>query len=218
MAEIPNVVPGEPIESNWGNEIRDRAVMRYPDATARDFSDPFPDVGQLSWLDSTGQIDRFGDDGWKPLALDDLKVDKVGDTMTGPLVAPLFTGPVDGQFVRPPDVTGVGTSGVEAYTTGVLPATIGSWLVTFTVGRFTYPTEVFAVTLEADLRVGGLSQQFARQFSVPDTLGEANLIVMGTFSGGSKVDCFVVSGSSANKNARDMFVTVTEINAPPEFP
>lgn len=99
MPEIPNVVPGEPVESNWGNDVRDRIVQRFADATARTASLPFPVAGAMSWLDDPGQLDYFDGAAWVNVAdtaaLDAglaLKVAKAGDTMTGTLAGPLYAG------------------------------------------------------------------------------------------------------------------------------
>ena len=95
MPEIPNVVPGEPVESDWGNDIRDRVTQRFADATERTAQLPFPGTGQLSWLDDPGVVDYFDGAVWISLADDPalaaglaLKVAKAGDTMTGLLTVP----------------------------------------------------------------------------------------------------------------------------------
>lgn len=91
MPEIPNVVAGEPVEADWGNDIRDRVAQRFADATARTASLPFPDAGALSWLDDPGQLDYFDGTVWITLA--DVPslvafVLKAGDVMTGLLTVP----------------------------------------------------------------------------------------------------------------------------------
>ena len=95
MPEIPNVVPGEPVESDWGNDIRDRVTQRFADATERTAQLPFPGTGQLSWLDDPGVVDYFDGATWislvdSPGLVDALalKVAKAGDTMTGLLTVP----------------------------------------------------------------------------------------------------------------------------------
>ena len=92
MPEIPNVVPGEPVESDWGNDIRDRAVMKYADATERDFSQPFPEFGELAWLDDPGWLTIWTGAGWVPIydsvASGARFVFKSGDVMSGDLTAP----------------------------------------------------------------------------------------------------------------------------------
>jgi len=50
MTEIPDVTPGGTIQTAWGNQIRDRALMRYANAAARDASNPIPASGDMAWL------------------------------------------------------------------------------------------------------------------------------------------------------------------------
>lgn len=93
MPEIPNVVPGEPVESTWGNDIRDRVVQKYADLTALVASRPFPELGELAWVTDPGQLLLFVSPGiWVPIDNSDEAeakyVLKAGDVMTGGLVAP----------------------------------------------------------------------------------------------------------------------------------
>ena len=67
MPEIPNVVAGEPVQSDWGNDVRDRITSRYADATARAASTPFPQAGQITWLDDPGVLERFDGADWREL-------------------------------------------------------------------------------------------------------------------------------------------------------
>lgn len=67
MPEIPNVVSGEPVEADWGNDIRDRIIQRFSDATARTASLPFPQSGQLTWIDTPGQLDVWKGAAWVEL-------------------------------------------------------------------------------------------------------------------------------------------------------
>lgn len=92
MPEIPNVVPGEPVEADWGNDIRDRSVQKYADLTALEASQPVPQLGELAWLDNPGYLVVCTDaitPTWTPL-LDQSDgdarwVEVTGDTMTGQL-------------------------------------------------------------------------------------------------------------------------------------
>lgn len=88
--DIENVIPGEPVESGWGNRIRDRVVSRYADATEREFLNPFPEEGQLSWIENEDRLDVFdGTDHIEVTLRPDLveglfpKVNRAGDTMQG---------------------------------------------------------------------------------------------------------------------------------------
>ena len=92
MPEIPNVVSGEPVESQWGNAIRDRVAQRYADATARDAETPIPGLGELAWLDNPAELTICVDENgpvWETIPTvvytEGRYVKLAGDTMTGQL-------------------------------------------------------------------------------------------------------------------------------------
>ena len=60
---------GDPVASDCGNDIRDRTVQRYADATARDAAVPLPIAGDLAWLDSPGVLTVFDGTVWLTLAV-----------------------------------------------------------------------------------------------------------------------------------------------------
>ncbi len=64
MAEIDDVVPGEPIEASWGNPIRDRTVQRYATAAERDVENPIPTAGDLAYLEDTFVVQFFTGADW----------------------------------------------------------------------------------------------------------------------------------------------------------
>lgn len=64
MPEIDDVVPGEIVESVWGNQIRDRTLQRYVDEVERDFLNPTPTAGDLAWLDNVESVQVFNGEDW----------------------------------------------------------------------------------------------------------------------------------------------------------
>ena len=91
MPEIPNVVSGEPVIADWGNDIRDRVITRYADDTARTASLPFPAPGQVTWIETPGVLEVWTGAAWITLALEPALaafVVKTGDLMTGLLTVP----------------------------------------------------------------------------------------------------------------------------------
>ena len=101
MPELPDVVPGEPVESDWGNNVRDRVTSRYADASARSASEPFPQAGQLTWLDDPGVLERFDGTDWALLALapvsgtllDSNYTERVTQVPTGgPIITHVYSG------------------------------------------------------------------------------------------------------------------------------
>ena len=69
MPEMPDVIATEPVESDWGNDIRDRTVQRYADAAARDAGVPFPVAGDLAWLDTEAAVTVFDGSAWLTLGV-----------------------------------------------------------------------------------------------------------------------------------------------------
>lgn len=64
MPEMADVVPAELIESQWGNDIRDRTIQRYASAAARSASIPTPTAGDLSYLASTDGVYVWDGTAW----------------------------------------------------------------------------------------------------------------------------------------------------------
>ena len=65
MPEIPDRIPGEIIFASYSNDIRDRALMRYVDNTARDASNPVPDSGDLAWIETLQELQIFDGVLWQ---------------------------------------------------------------------------------------------------------------------------------------------------------
>jgi len=65
MPEVPDVTPGGTIQTAWGNDIRDRAVMRYANAAARDASVLVPVSGDLAWLQDVDELTIYNGSGWE---------------------------------------------------------------------------------------------------------------------------------------------------------
>jgi len=67
MPEIPDVVQGTPVASDWGNDIRDRTLQRYADATERDALNPLPTPGDQAYLDDSGAVQVWTGTAWDQL-------------------------------------------------------------------------------------------------------------------------------------------------------
>ena len=106
MPELPDVVPGEAIQSTtFGNPVIRRVISRYADATQRDNGSPTPAAGEPAYLTASSELQVYDGTEWVTYAtlaelqaavdqieLDlALKVDKAGDTMTGALQVPAGT-------------------------------------------------------------------------------------------------------------------------------
>lgn len=69
MPEMPDVVLGETIASEWGNDIRDRTLQRYASAAARTSAIPSPNAGDLSYLADSDTLYFYSGSAWVQLAL-----------------------------------------------------------------------------------------------------------------------------------------------------
>lgn len=67
MAEMPDVIAGEVIEVDWGNDIRDRTVQRYASVAARTASIPSPTEGDLSYLEDGNTVWVYNGSSWVQL-------------------------------------------------------------------------------------------------------------------------------------------------------
>ena len=68
MSEMPDVISGETITSEWGNDIRDRTVQRYATVAARTASMPTPVEGDLSYLQDSNTVHVYNGSTWVKLA------------------------------------------------------------------------------------------------------------------------------------------------------
>jgi len=88
MGSPIDVVPGEIIEAEWGNIIRDQTISRWPDATARDDGLPIPDAGKVVWLDTPGTLEVYDGAEWVGI-----------DILYGGPFLPLAGGTVTGRVI-----------------------------------------------------------------------------------------------------------------------
>ncbi len=73
MAEMPDVIGGEVVSSDWGNDIRDRTIQRYATAAARTAAHLTPVDGDLSFLTDTGLVYVYYSGTWRTVgAFDEL--------------------------------------------------------------------------------------------------------------------------------------------------
>jgi len=63
MAELGDVIGGDIITSTFTNELKDRTVMRYANAAARDASITTPQNGDVAWL-LTGSLSIYNGSTW----------------------------------------------------------------------------------------------------------------------------------------------------------
>ena len=87
MPEIPNVIGGEVITSEWGNDIRDRTVQRYATVAARTASIPTPTEGDLSYLQDSNLVYVYNGSAWVKLSVPVVTADIADATVTASKLA-----------------------------------------------------------------------------------------------------------------------------------
>lgn len=65
--EIADVTPATTIDVEWGNDIRDRTVQRYPSVAGRTSEHPTPAAGDLAFLEDSGAIEVYFGGSWRGL-------------------------------------------------------------------------------------------------------------------------------------------------------
>lgn len=142
MPEIPNVVPAAEVESDWGNDIRDRTLQRYASSAARASAHSSPTPGDLSFLADTGLVYVYYDGAWTPIGQTE-EVDNSGELASVNLTT------------TPTDVLTVSLA---------IPAYWNSWkCVAFASGRASNGS---AATCTIRIRIDGTDQQL-QDFNLP---------------------------------------------------
>ena len=78
--EIADVAAAGTIEASWGNNIRNRAIMRYASSSARDSAVPSPDEGEVCYLEDDNVITVYDGSAWQTYYADnvaDIELDTV---------------------------------------------------------------------------------------------------------------------------------------------
>ena len=125
MSELGDVSGGETISSAFTNNVKNRTVMRYANAAARDASIPVPVEGDMAYLQAENVITYYASAQWfrilSELSGDNRYVDIGGDTMTGPLIVDAGL-TVNGDIVENSNtltVNGGGSATVNIWRTGI---------------------------------------------------------------------------------------------------
>ena len=85
MAELPDVVPGEPIDAtSFGNPVLQRVLSRYSDSTARDVAVPLPVTGDFAYLETERKLQVYDTNLGRWV---DYMPTLAGQTVEAPLVA-----------------------------------------------------------------------------------------------------------------------------------
>jgi hypothetical protein len=68
MSELGNVAGGETVTASFTNDVKNRTVMRYADAAARDASIPVPVDGDVAWLSASDDLTIYNGGTWLTMA------------------------------------------------------------------------------------------------------------------------------------------------------
>ena len=83
MSELADVIGGNTITAAFTNDVKERSLMRYATAAARDSSIPAPIAGSLAWLQDVDEITVYDGAVWRTVGLADLFLPLAGGTMSG---------------------------------------------------------------------------------------------------------------------------------------
>jgi len=118
VANPADVVTGETIASEWGNQIRDQTVQPFASVAARTASIPSPTEGMVSYLLDADALDVYTGSAWVPfVASNEL------DGATDATSVALTTSPADAATVSLTIPAGWGSWKCAAYATGTYSGT-----------------------------------------------------------------------------------------------
>lgn len=85
MSELADVAGGQSITSAFTNQVKERTVMRYVSAAARDASIPVPQEGSLAYLLDTNRVTVYNGSYWEDMKAEGIYLPLSGGTLTGDL-------------------------------------------------------------------------------------------------------------------------------------
>lgn len=176
MAEISDVVPGQDVLAVWGNEVRDRSVMRYTTQAALETAEPSAPDGSLRWTDDNGLLLRQAG-AWEKLG--NAIYDSTGLPMAFPLSDSIFQVSIAGA-----EALIVGAGGVRGPDGGWRIAQVGDGSAAAPTYSWDDARGSGMFLLGADnvcLSVGGTQkvQISATQFIVPNVYTDATSLADG---------------------------------------
>ncbi len=179
MPEIPDVIGGDLITATYNNQVRDRAVMRYSNAAARDSSVPIPVAGDLAWLNDIEGVTVYNGTVWQPVGV-----------------------PVDFDTVGPNDIAITSLPGdtQAVYLRDVTVMTQATFLVTATAyfdvtSQTTLPRTVFTFRIRTNTPTTLLAEVLTRP-SENDALLPVSVSAITPVSSAGGIDLTVVRSSA----------------------
>ena len=160
--EFDQVIPGEIIESAWGNAIADRILNRYATATERDTKNPTPTDGDLAYLQNIDVVQVYQSGGWRAV------LTAIGHQSGGASVESGQTlGFSDGTTAAAGTIGGSPSKMVGQYVTNM------GWLLNATQGYFYNPGFGGGVRLGLDFgsNIGHLGRMWAGPMFVDNDWG-----------------------------------------------
>ncbi len=71
MSELSDVIGGNTVTAAFTNEVKERTLMRYATAAARDTSIPAPIAGSQAWLEDSDTVTLYDGAAWFDARYDD---------------------------------------------------------------------------------------------------------------------------------------------------
>ncbi len=71
MSELNDVIGGNTITASFTNEVKERSLMRYATAAARDSSIPAPIAGSQAWIEDSDKVTIYDGAVWFDARYDD---------------------------------------------------------------------------------------------------------------------------------------------------
>lgn len=205
--EIGDVSAGGTIEAAWGNNVRNRAIMRYASSTARDSAVPSPGEGEVCYLEDTNDLVVYNGSAWETFVL-------AGDVYSETEVDTFFDDRSEGVVAYRSTTLGIGTG----TTTNLVPNTQayddwGGWASTPNPERITDDTAGYYIARmqvtfdtnatgyrQAQILRSGTVQGLVRQAAIDGDTTPLNLVVPMSLSGSDYVSFQVYQDSGVSLN------------------
>lgn len=208
--EIGDVSAGGTIEAAWGNNVRNRAIMRYASSTARDSAVPSPGEGEVCYLEDTNDLVVYNGSAWETFVL-------AGDVYSETEVDTFFDDRSEGVLAYRSSTLGIGNATLTELVCNTQSYDDwGGWASTPNPGRITDDTAGYYIARmqvtfasnatgyrQCSIQRSGTQVAISRQAAIDGDTTPMNLVWVGSLDGTDYVSFHVyqTSGGSLNLNS-----------------